>query len=161
MASPMIPATLQKTPASPAPWSSATEAARRECTPTSSAWQPGNIRTLRRRQARQVAGRPSNDPLPLLLALPPGTRWERRCRFARHPARPQLVELRYLPLAALRLARLVVFARQSWRRRRRVSASFIDCSTCLLSERQTRTCRMHAGRKKNHEFGDTIPQRGQ
>ena len=59
-----------------------------------------------------------------------GTRWKRHCRFARQPARPPLVELLYPPLAAIRLARLVVLARQSWRRR--VSASFID-STGLLS----------------------------
>jgi hypothetical protein len=55
------------------------------------------------------------------------TRWECRCR---QPARLPLVELLYPLLAAFRLVRLVVFARQSCRRR--VSASFID-STGLLS----------------------------
>ena len=113
------------------PRSSATEAVRHEYTPTSSAWQPGNI------GRRLVAGfqRPPPPPPPLgdqaqETTLYPGTRWERRCRFARQLAHSSLVELLHPPLAALRLARLVIFARQSWRRR--VSASFID-STRLPS----------------------------
>jgi hypothetical protein len=111
------------------PRSSATEVARRECTLTSSTWQPGNIgRRLVAGFQRPPPPPPGDQAQETTLYL--GMLRKCRCHFARQPTRPPLVELLYPPLAALRLARHVVSARQSWSRH--VLASFID-STALLS----------------------------
>ena len=105
------------------PRSSATEVARRECTLTSSTWQPGNIgRRLVAGFQRPPPPPPGDQAQETTLYL--GMLRKCRCHFARQPTRPPLVELLYPPLAALRLARLVIY--------RHVSASFID-STGLLS----------------------------